>query len=217
MNIAVAAAIFTPMTDLREQQLAWLENIINSSGLTLTDVARRAKLNPSTLTRFRAKDDGGHTLTARTVQKIEEATGVPAYEQRTKVRAVSVLSEGEATPFVFDEKTNDLMIEALRSVVQRSNSIDLWILKTSALAGVGYQEGDVIIVDRDALPRPGDAVCAQRYDWRRGTAETIFRVFRTPYLLTAHIAGEPGQPDVVDDETVAIKGVIVGGCHLRRH
>ncbi|MHA7969007.1 helix-turn-helix domain-containing protein [Rhizobium sp. CAU 1783] len=203
------------MTDLREQQLAWLENILSSSGLTLTDIARRARLNPSTLTRFRARDDGGHTLTSRTVKKIEDATGVPAYEVRTRPREAPIFSEGEATPFEFAEATQDLLVEALRAVVARSNAVDLWVLKTGSLAGVGYDPGDIVVVDREAVPRSGDAVCAQKYDWRRGTAETIFRVYRTPYLLTAALSGEPGMPEIVDDESVVIKGVVVGGCHLR--
>ena len=215
MNIALAPAIFPRMTDLRDQQLAWLENILTSSGLTLTDVARRARLNPSTLTRFRAKDDSGHTLTARTVQKIEEATGVPAYEHRARPRLVAAFNEAEAMPFEFDDNVQDLLIEALRSMVARSNNVDLWVLKSGALSAVGYDEGDVIIVDRNAEPRPGDAVCAQRYDWRRGTAETVFRVFRKPYLLSAAARGEPAMPEVLDDENVVIRGVVVGGCRLR--
>lgn len=203
------------MTDLREQQMAWIENILSSSGLTLTDVARRAGLNPSTLTRFRARDDSGHTLTSRTVQKIEEATGVPAYEQRMRPRLAPSFNEAEAERFSFSDATQDLMVEALRTVVARSNSVDLWVLKTPVLAAVGYNAGDIVLVDRDATPRPGDAVCAQRYDWRRGTAETVFRVFRTPYLLTAQASGDPGLPDIVDNENVVIMGVVVGGCHLR--
>lgn len=203
------------MVDLREQQLAWLDNITASSGLTVTDIARRARLNPSTLTRFRAQNDSGHTLTSRTVKKIEEATGVPAYEQRARPRLVQAFNEVEASPYSFDEKTQDMLVEALRTLVARSNSIDLWTLKTQTLTAVGYSEGDILVVDRDLIPRAGDVVCAQRYDWRRGTAETIFRVYRTPYLLTANSQGDPGIPEVVDGENIVIKGVIVGGCHLR--
>jgi transcriptional regulator with XRE-family HTH domain len=209
-----AAAIFAPMTDLREQQLAWLENITSSSGLTLTDIAKRANLNPSTLTRFRSRDDGGHVLTSRTVQKIEAATGVPAYEQRTRP-SLSFFSEEEGEIFKIDTKAQDILVEALRSVVKTTNSLDLWTLKTPALAAAGYGLGDIVLVDRDATPRAGDAVCAQKYDHRRGTAETIFRIYRTPYLLTALSSGQPGMPEIVDDENVVIRGVIVGGCRVR--
>jgi transcriptional regulator with XRE-family HTH domain len=210
----MGTAIFAPMTDLREQQLAWLENIVASSGMTITDIARRAKLDPSTLTRFRNKNEGGHALTARTVKKIEEATGVPAYEQRLRPK-LSYYSEEEGVPYRFDDGVQDLLINALRTTVSGNNSVDLWVLKSHVLAAVGYNEGDVVVVDREAIPRPGDAVIAQKYDYRRGVAETIFRVYRTPYLLTALAHGEPGQPEIVDEENVVIKGVVVGGCRLR--
>lgn len=213
--MTVAAAMLLRMTDLRDQQIAWLDNITASSGLTLTDIARRAGLNPSTLSRFKQKNESGHTLTARTVKKIEEATGVPAYEQRIRPK-LAYFNEEEAIPFKLDENAQDLMVEALRTVVSRTNSVDLWQLKTRALSAVGYAEGDVILVDREAQPRPGDAVCAQKYDWRRGIAETIFRIYRTPYLLTAIAFGDPGQPEIVDDENVVIKGVVIGGCHFRQ-
>lgn len=209
-----AGAMFAPMTDLRDQQLAWLDNITSSSGLTLTDIARRANLNPSTLTRFRAQNDGGHVLTSRTVQKIETATGVPAYEQRTRPN-LSFFSEEEGVPFKPDDRTQDLLVEALRAIISKSNSVDLWTLKTPALAAAGYGLGDIVLVDRDATPRAGDAVCAQKYDHRRGIAETIFRIYRTPYLLTALSSGQPGMPEIVDDENVVIRGVIVGGCRIR--
>lgn len=208
------AAIFAPMTDLRDQQLAWLENIISSSGLTLTDIARRARLNPSTLTRFYSKNESGHTLTSRTVQKIEEATGVPAYEQRVRPK-LAFFAEEDAVPYKIEDESQGILIDCLKSVVARSQNVDLWQLKSSVLSAIGYDQGDVILVDKAAVPRPGDAVCAQKFDWRRGIAETIFRVYRTPYLLTALMSGEPGAPEIVDDENIVIKGVVMGGCRLR--
>lgn len=214
MNIISVAAMIAPMTDLRDQQLAWLENIISSSGLTLTDIARRARLNPSTLTRFYSKNESGHTLTSRTVQKIEDATGVPAYEQRVRPK-LAFFAEEDAVPYNFEDNGSDVLAAALKSVVAKSQNIALWILKSSVLSAVGYGQGDVIIVDKEASPRPGDAVCAHKYDWRRGVAETIFRVYRTPYLLTALQHGEPAAPEIVDDENIVIKGVVMGACRLR--
>lgn len=203
------------MDDLREQQLAWLENITTSTNMTITDIARRANLNPSTLTRFRAKNESGHTLTSRTVKKIENVTGIPAYEARLRRPQLAYFSEEEAEPYKIDTTTKEPLLEALKTVVSRSNDMDLWLLKAPVLQAAGYNQGDVILVDRAIPPRSGDAVCAQIYDWRRGTAETVFRIFRAPYLLTALVAGEPGMPLIVDDENVVIKGVIRGSCHLR--
>jgi transcriptional regulator with XRE-family HTH domain len=202
------------MTNLREQQLAWLDHIASSSNLSLTEIARIAGLTPSTLTRFRNNDEMGHTLTARTVKKIEDATRVPAYEARVLPK-IQAFSEDEATLYRIDIESGNPLEQALVSIAAKSNSIDLWRLKTSALAAMGYPAGMVVAVDRDAIPRNGDAVCAQKYDFRRGTAETLFRVWRTPYLLSAYANDEPANPEIVDNENVVIMGVIVGGCHIR--
>lgn len=214
MNVLEMAGLIAPMSDLRAQQLAWLDNIISSSGLTLTDIARRAGLNPSTLSRFHANDDSGHTLTSRSVKKIEDATGVPAYEQRIRP-SMAFFSEEEGEPYIFNEKTQDIMIHALRAVADRSKAVELWTLKTTALSAAGFDRGDVVVVDREEKVRPGDAVCALKFDHRRGISETVFRVYRTPYLLTALADGQPGLPDIVDNENVVIKGVVVGGCRMR--
>lgn len=208
------AAYSMRMTNLRDQQLAWLDHISSSSNLSLTEIARVAGLTPSTLTRFRNNNEAGHTLTARTVKKIEDATRVPAYEARVTPK-IQAFSENEASPYAIDARTENPLEQALHQIAARSNSVDLWRLKTSALAALGYTPGMVVAVDRDAAPRNGDAVCAQKYDFRRGTAETLFRVWRTPYLLSAFSAEEPANPEIVDNENVVIMGVVVGGCHIR--
>lgn len=212
--MGIHAALSMRMTNLRDQQLAWLDHISRSANLTLTEIARLSGLTPSTLTRFRANDELGHALTAKTVKKIEDATRVPAYEARV-VPKIQAFSEEEASPYVLPEVSSNPIERALRAVASQTNTIDVWRLKTGALAGVGYPAGMAVVVDREMIPRNGDAVCAQKYDFRRGTAETIFRVWRTPYLVSAYINEEPATPEVVDNENIVIMGVIIGGCHLR--
>jgi SOS-response transcriptional repressor LexA len=212
--MGLQTAIFPRMTSLRDQQLAWLDHISRSGNITFTEIARVAGLTPSTLTRFKNNDTGGHTLTSRTVKKIEDATKVPAYEARTTPR-IQAFSEGEAIPYVIDKASVNPLELSLSEAIGRSNSVDLWRLKTGSLAAVGYPAGMVVLVDRDETPRNGDAVLAQKYDFRRGTAETLFRVWRTPYLLTAAANDEPGTPEIVDNENVVIVGVVVGGAHIR--
>jgi SOS-response transcriptional repressor LexA len=204
------------MTSLRDQQLAWLDHITNSSGLTITEIARAAGLHPSSLTRFRAKNENGHTLTSKTVKKIEDATRVPAYESRY-IPDIVLHRQDEAQPFAIIELKNtaDPMWSAVETLKQAANHIEMWTLKTSSIAALGYRPGMVVVVDKQATARNGDAVLAQKIDFRRGSAEALFRVYRTPYLLTAYDDGEPGQPEIVDDEQVKISGVIVGGFLLR--
>jgi len=211
--MGLPAAISVRMTNLRDQQLAWLDHISKTSGLTFTEIARAAGLTPSTLTRFKKQDINGHTLSAKTVKLIEDATNVPAYQTRTRPKLVS-FSEGEAIPYQVEDTENPVLA-SLKSVVDNSNSLDLWELKTQSLSAAGYGLGMVVVVDRNATPHSGDCVCAQVYDDRRGTAATIFRVFRTPYLITAYRDREPEPPEVVDDHNIRIAGVVVAGIHVR--
>ena len=214
MNMMASAAISFVMTTLRDQQLAWLDHISTNSGLTITEIARAAKLHPSSLTRFKNKNDAGHTLTSKTVKKIEDATRVPAYESRQKP-VIQAFTEEEAQPFIAMDNPANPVEMALKLASKEANSIQLWTLKTSSLAAVGYLPGMVVAVDQDASPRNGDAVCAQKYDFRRGTAETMFRIYRHPYLMTASDSVEPALPEIVDNENVVIVGVVVGGFRLR--
>ncbi|WP_377299649.1 LexA family protein [Rhizobium sp. SGZ-381] len=211
--MGLQAAISIRMTTLRDQQLAWLNHIGQSANMTLTEIARAAGLTPSTLTRFANNNENGHTLTAKTVKRIEDATRVPAYESRVIPR-VQTFSEDEAQRYVAAEAKSP-MEKALRQASQEARNVHLWTLKTNSLAAVGYSAGMVVVVDQDETPRNGDAVCAQKYDYRRGTAETIFRVYRTPYLLSAFLDAEPLMPEIVDNENIAIAGVVVGGFRLR--
>ncbi len=201
------------MSTLRDQQLAWLNHITKTGGITITEIARAAGLHPSTLTRFVNRDDAGHTLTSSTVHKIEKATRVPAYDAGKPT--ISAFNEDEASPFIPVNDNNPVEM-ALKHAAEASHDVHLWTLKTASLSAVGYPSGMVVAVDQAVQPRSGDAVCAQIYDFRRGSAETVFRVFRTPYLLSAASSGEPLPPELVDNERVVIAGVIVGGFTLRR-
>ena len=201
------------METLRDKQLAWIRHIEKVSGKTPTEIARLAGFNPSTFSKF-FNNKQGHTLTAKIVQRIEDATRVPAYEHHVKPKLVA-FREGEAERYSFGATPASLLEASLKDAVAKSNGVDLWVSKTSALEAVGYHPGMVVVVDRDAKARNGDAVVAQIYDTRTGTAETVFRVYRTPYLLSAFSQSEPALPIVVDDDRVAIMGVITGGVFIR--
>ncbi|TPW33218.1 hypothetical protein FJU08_01240 [Martelella alba] len=200
------------MTELRDKQLAWLNHITEATGLTITEIARAAGLHPSTLTRFRYADKSGHSLTSSTVHKIEMATRVAAYD--TGRPKISALLQPEASPFLPSDDGNPLEL-ALRTIAGRSQSVTLWKLETDSLSAIGYPRNMIVAVDADATPRNGDAVCAQRPGFRRQTQDLIFRVYRAPYLLSASDRTAPEAPEIIDNETTLIIGVIVGGFTLR--
>ena len=210
--MTIHAAINVQMSTLRDQQLAWLEHITSSAGITLTELARLAGLTPSTLTRFKANNDLGHSLTARTVRKLENASGVTAYETRTRPRLTAIETE-EIEAFQPDSESE--FEGLLAASIKAQEHLSLWKVNSDVLGAIGFASGTVLMVDTKRNPRNGDAVIARRKDITRGTVEDLLRVWRAPYLLTAYSSGEPLAPEPVDNDRISIVGVIVSGTLFR--
>jgi hypothetical protein len=51
-------------------------------------------------------------------------------------------------------------LDALRSLIGDRNGIEPWLLHTRALELEGFMPGDIVLVDLNASPKPGDAVYA---------------------------------------------------------
>lgn len=89
--------------------------------------------------------------------------------------------------------------------------IDVWRVKTDALALAGYMPGDFILVDTNARDtvRAGDTVMAQVYDYQTGSANTLLRRYAPPTLVAAsadlsHVTGQ-----IVDHNNVVIMGKVI--------
>ena len=104
----------------------------------------------------------------------------------------------------------------VRAVVGDSNSITAYRLESRALECAGFQPGDTMIVDLNAGPQPGDVVCAQIYDYARALADTVFRVYEPPYLVSATFDARLRRPLVLDQHLVDIKGVVVASLRARQ-
>ncbi len=96
----------------------------------------------------------------------------------------------------------------------RANA-DLWQVKSRALELAGYLPGDFVVVDLDRAPAGGDVVCAQVYDWDTRTAQTILRLYEPPFLMPASQSALFRKPEIVDDDRVVIKGVVVASARQR--
>jgi phage repressor protein C with HTH and peptisase S24 domain len=73
-----AYAILRRMNDLhRDAAIAYVDSLVRETGLDLTNLARRAGVSSTTLTRFH--NDPGYTnsLSARTLKKLSDVTGIP--------------------------------------------------------------------------------------------------------------------------------------------
>ena len=76
---------------LRAAIRSYLDQVMAETRLDLTGVARRAGVQPSTLTRFYNNPDHPHILSTRTLTRISDTTGVPFPGQSPKVNPPSPL------------------------------------------------------------------------------------------------------------------------------
>lgn len=66
------------MPDLhRDAALAYVNTLLSETGLDLTNLARRAGVSSTTLTRFHNNPRYTNSLSARTLKKLSDATGIP--------------------------------------------------------------------------------------------------------------------------------------------
>ena len=193
--------------DTRETQLAWVRAILAHLGVSATELAKRAKIAPSTLQRPLNDPEWTNLLSGRTMAAIGEVAGLRPLEFPSRTRG---MAEPEARPYVYDQARDaaDNFDRSVRELCQGRVGRDPWVMKSYALELSGVLPGDVMIVDLNVQPAPDDIVCAQIYDWSGSKTETVFRLFDPPYLVTNSVRAGREKPMAVDNSSVVIKGVV---------
>lgn len=190
------------------RQRAYVNHVLQRTGWTQSELAARAGLDPSTLSRFLSGTREGHALRPRSLNKIETVSGIGFDSgDATEAAPQQGFGESEATPLLVEAQSTMALV--IQSLSRQQPNIDPWILRSRALEGAGYRPGDVLMVALGETPLSGDVVCAQVYDWSSGGAETVFRIFEPPYLVAASSDPKYLRPHVVDDAKVHIKGVVI--------
>jgi len=197
---------------LREAQRAWLDEVVRHTGRSLSEIAHAAGMSDSTLTRFRNKAAHSGVLSVLSVRKIADATRYPVTpealgEPPGASATLAGLREPEAQAYAAGP--DDVLAAAVSALIGNGSGRDAWLLRSRALEYEGYRPGDVLIVDLNTAPQPGDVVCVQFYDWQRGGAETVFRLYHPPILIGAGPDDAARQPRLTNDPNVAIKGVVL--------
>jgi hypothetical protein len=196
----------------RDQTKEWINSVLQYMQVTPTELARRARLTPSTLTRFVNDPDYPNDLSRRTIDAIASAAGIkPLQKPGERIRS---LTDAEATRY---SSGDDALVDNLmKAAVGQQNAIDGWVLQSRALELEGYLPGDLLLVSRSEFAVPGDVVQAEIYDWKAGRHENVFRVYEPPYLVSASTDRRARRPMVVDQENVRLIGVVVGTLRPRR-
>jgi len=118
--------------------------------------------------------------------------------------------EGEAEPYI--PPANDSLNTPNRPIfidnlLHNAPHCSAWVLKNTALDQQGYRAGDIFIMDETVKPKSGDIVCAQIY--KGDEAETAFRIYHPPYLLTATQDDKKRDPIHIESRDVMIKGTVI--------
>jgi transcriptional regulator with XRE-family HTH domain len=198
------------MPNLQSTQRAWLRQVMEASGMSLTAIARAAGAHPSTLTTFMNKDDIKHMLSARTIKRIAEATKVPyrlddaswfqPYAQGSSLWDIQGVARASF------ENIHQPMKQALSSVM--ADKDEIWRLQTDDIALAGYRKNDIFIVSPTIRPIAGDVVVVVRpVDNKIGGSYSAL-MYRPPFVIGASLLETVMTPDFVDDKRLKIIGTV---------
>lgn len=192
------------------QHRAWLRSLPDLTGHSLTRIASETGVAKTTLTRpLKADDPGTSTLNSSTIEKIVQTYGVPPPGvSAAHFGAAPGLAE-DAAPYA--PAQGGAIARAIQALTEGKTGVDPWVLRTNSLELEGYFPGDIVLIDLNARPQPGDMVCAQVYDWKRMKGETVMRKLQraAPVDLLTTRSHQETEPLVVDGERVIIKGVLL--------
>lgn len=194
------------------RHFAWVDWLLARTGKTDASLAKDAGLNVNYLYRKRAD---GTVLGATQIRMLAEHYELPGPDNYLLPGASGFSDEGvayDASLPGHDPVLKQMIEIALKG---RANAAP-WVLKTRALESAGFLPGDILISDQSVQPNASDPVVAQVYDLRSGTAETVFRILESPYLVAASSDPALRKPLLVDNERVIVLGTITQSFRARR-
>lgn len=94
--------------------------------------------------------------------------------------------------------------------------VDVWRIKSQAMALAGFLHGDFVLVDTHQAERiqPNDIVIAQIYNNNFGTAVTVLRRYQPPVLTAASMNAEDIRVHVVDGVNVVVRGKVIASWRI---
>lgn len=194
------------------RHFAWVDWLLAKTGKTDAALAKDAGLNVNYVYRKRAE---GTVLGATQIRMLSEFYGLPGPDTYLLPGANGFSDEG--VPYVVSSAGNDPVVRQMVEIALKGRpNAAPWVLNTRAMEDAGFFIGDIVISDSATPPAAGDAVVAQVYDVRSGTAETVFRILESPYLVAASSDPALRKPLLVDNERVIVMGTITQSVRARR-
>lgn len=197
------------------RQRAYLRDTFKELGISPSGAAVQLELSPSTFTRFmKLPETSEKTLSARTIARVEELRQANSDSPiPTSAQGVWGTLHEEAVLLIqtHPDADHDLM-QAIQMLIGDRTGIAPWVIQTRALELEGFMPGDIVLVDENASPKPGDAVYAVA-DARSSRPETLMRQYQlvggVNLLVARTMDPRPPVSLVVDNSRVVIRGVLL--------
>lgn len=201
--------------EIGAKQRAYLKDTLKELRMTPSGMAAAIGMAPSTFTRFMKEPDSSEkSLAIRTMDRVEMLRQTNSDSPLpTRAQGEWGTLRGEAEQFTLGTTNYDeLLAQALHSLIGERNGIETWRLHGRSLELEGFMPGDIVLVDLNGSPQPGDAVYATVQE-RAGKPENIMRQFQNAggvnLLVPRTMDPRPPVPLMVDNRHVVIRGVLL--------
>ena len=199
----------------------WLKKHLRAQGKTTADLAAAIGRDRAVVSRIM---NGHQELTLDQAKVFAAELGIEVAEVLTSAGMIDAptaqvftpgFSESDAAAWVPGPGIVEAgAIRGVADALGQRPGVDVWRVKSQAMALAGLLDGDFFLLDTHQSERvkAGDVVIAQVYT--RNGATTVLRRFEPPVLVAASIDPAEGRVHVVDGENVVIRGKVVASWRV---
>lgn len=198
----------------------WFKAAQKQAGLTSFDLGDAIGRDRSVISRV---INGTQKLTLDQARILAERLNVPLplflekaglADGPTAQQLAPGFSESDAAPFMAGAGMGEGNQRSIAAAFGERPGVDVWRVKSRAMALGGLLMGDFLLVDTHQAERvrAGDVVIAQIYSPRGAT--TVLRRFEPPVLIAASADPDDGRVHVVDGQNVVIRGKVVASWRV---
>lgn len=194
----------------------WFKTQQKRAGVTADEIARRIGRDRSVVSKIYS---GQRTMSLEWAKAFADVLGVPlatvleragVTDAETARQLHGGFSDGDASAWTA-RGADDRHVPSIAMALGARSGVDVWQVRTAALALMGYMPGDFMLIDTHAAERAraGDVVVAQVYDHKSGSAVTVLRRLEPPVLVAASMDPDDHRVHVVDGINVVIRGKVI--------
>lgn len=185
----------------------WIEQICEINNVTPTEIAKKIKASPSTITR-QIKEGWTHKPSVDVLRRISTTFRISIPSELIGGSDLNGLAEPDVTPINPQFEPHEGW---------NANLSD-WTVRNHSLAALGYIPGDHIRFDASVQPVAGDIVLAQIYRIGQPGADTVMRLYLPPFLVAAEFGAASIAPINIDTSGrhMAIMGTMIKLWRLKK-